>query len=142
MVTWLWVLGRGGADCAWEPPDSYGGFWKKFLVYVAASSRCSNLDIWPLPSPLFLSVLVLVNGVACGVQRMDFSRRVRYLVQQWIHVLRALDEFSAFSRILRRSFSIQFMLLSAAGSRAPCKLVSATVAALVICGHTHLHLAQ
>ena len=51
MVTWLWVLGRGGVDCAWEPLVSCGGFWKNFLFYVAASSRCSHLEIWILPSP-------------------------------------------------------------------------------------------
>ena len=52
MVMWLWVLVRGGADCAWEPLVSYGGFWKNFLFNVAASSRCSHLEIWILPSPL------------------------------------------------------------------------------------------
>ena len=67
MVTWLWVLVRGGADSAWVPPVSHGGFWKNFLFYgrlsssaLPASSRCSHLDIWIFPSPLYLSVLVLV----------------------------------------------------------------------------------
>ena len=33
---WLWVLVRGGADCAWVLLVSYGGFWKNFLFFVAA----------------------------------------------------------------------------------------------------------
>ena len=48
MVTWLWVLVSGGADCAWVLLVSYGGFWKYFLFYVAASSRCSHLANWTL----------------------------------------------------------------------------------------------
>ena len=51
---------------------SYGGFWNKFLFYVAASPRRSHLEIWTLPSPLYLSVLlvfgyfVLVLRGACA----------------------------------------------------------------------------
>ena len=59
---WLWVLVRGGADSAWVLLVSYGGFWKNFLFFVAASSRGSHLEIWMLPSTLYLSVFVLVNG--------------------------------------------------------------------------------
>ena len=46
MVTWLWVLVRGGADCAWELLVGYGGFWKNFLFYVAAVAlfALGNLD--------------------------------------------------------------------------------------------------
>ena len=36
MATWLWVLVRGGADCACVLLVSYGGFWKNFLFYVAS----------------------------------------------------------------------------------------------------------
>ena len=63
MVTWLWVLVRGGADCAWERPVSDVGIWKNFLFYVAclvALFALGNLDT--SPSPSFLSVLVLVFG--------------------------------------------------------------------------------
>ena len=57
MVTWWWVLVRGGADCAWVLLVSYGGFWKNFLFYVAAVALFApgNLD---LPSPLLSFVLV------------------------------------------------------------------------------------
>ena len=68
MVTWLWVLVRGGADCAWLPVR-HGGFWKNFLFYVAVSSRCSHLEIWTSPSPSYLSVLRCL-GVASGVRRI------------------------------------------------------------------------
>ena len=59
-------------------------------------SRCSHLEIWTLPSPLCLSVL-LVYG--CCLWSTSYSGRVRCLVQQWIHVLwEALDEFQHFLR--------------------------------------------
>ena len=48
MVTWLWVLVRGGADCAWEPLVSYGGFGKNFLFWVACFVTLfaiGNLDV-------------------------------------------------------------------------------------------------
>ena len=65
-------LGGGGADCAREPPVSLGGLWKNSLFYVAVSSRCSHLEIWTLPSPLYLSVLgVWVLPVVYSV--LDFS---------------------------------------------------------------------
>ena len=59
MVTWLWVLVRGGADCAWVLLVSYGGFWKNFLFYVAAVAlfALGNLDF-----AFALVVFVLVNG--------------------------------------------------------------------------------
>ena len=43
---WLWVLVRGGSDCAWELLVSYGGFWKNFLFYLAAVAlfALGNLD--------------------------------------------------------------------------------------------------
>ena len=45
-----WYVGsdmRGGSDCAWEPPVSYGDFWKNFLFNVAclvALFALGNLD--------------------------------------------------------------------------------------------------
>ena len=43
---WLWVLVRGGADCAWVLLVSYGCFWKNFLFFVAAVAlfALGNLD--------------------------------------------------------------------------------------------------
>ena len=100
MVTWLWVLVRGGADCAWVPPVSYGGFWKNVLFYVAcfvALFAIGYLDIFPLPSNL--SDLVLVCGCGLWSTACWILGRVRCLFQQWIHVLReALDEFQHFLR--------------------------------------------
>ena len=90
--TWLWVLVSGGADCAWEPPVSYGGFWKNFLFCVAASSRRSHVEIWTL----FLKVLH--SWAVCG----GFC----YSVQ------------------------LGSSMKSSSSSRAPCELVSATVAAI------------
>ena len=60
-------------------------------------SRCSHLENWTLLFfPRIFQHWFGVLGVACGVQRFGFfSGRVRYLVQQWIHVLR-----EAFWRIL------------------------------------------
>ena len=86
------------ADCAWEPLVSNGGFWKNFLFFVAASSRCSHLEIWILPSPLYLFSLCSgewVLPVEYGV--LDSSGRVRYLVQLWIYVYgRHWTNFSIF----------------------------------------------
>ena len=59
-------------------------------------SRCSHLEIWTLPSPSYLSVL-LVYG--CCLWSTSYSGCVRCLVQQWKHVLRqALGEFQHFLR--------------------------------------------
>ena len=56
------------------------------------SPRFSHLEIWTLPSPLFLSVLRCL-GVASGARFWDAC-----LVQQWIHVLReAFGELHIFS---------------------------------------------
>ena len=49
MVTWSWVLVRGGADCAWVLLISYGGFWKNFLFYVAAVALVVFVLVWVLP---------------------------------------------------------------------------------------------
>ena len=88
MVTWLWVLVRGGADCAWVLlvlPRRAVRTWK--------SGYCLR--------PRFFQFLVRCLGVACGVQRVDFSGRVAATwFQQWIHILQeALDEFPAFSTL-------------------------------------------
>ena len=59
-------------------------------------SRCSYLEIWTLPSPSYLSV-ILVYG--CCLWSTSYSGRVRCLVQQWIHVLwEAVDESQHFLR--------------------------------------------
>ena len=92
LGAWWCRLCLGAAGQLWRLLEESPGL-------RAASSRCLHLEIWILLSPSFLSVLVLVNWCCLWVQRMDFSGRVRYLVQQWIHVLReALDEFLHFLR--------------------------------------------
>ena len=100
MVTWLWVLVRGGADCAWERPVSDVGIWKNFLFYVACLVALFALGYLDTsPSPSFLSVCSGVWVLPVEYSVLDFSGRVRCLVQQWTHVLReALDEFQHFLR--------------------------------------------
>ena len=58
---------------------------------VQAVRGCRALSAY---SPRICQSLFWCMGVACGVQRIGFFGRVRYMVQQWIHVLReALDDF-------------------------------------------------
>ena len=69
---------------------------EEFLVL-----RCHVVALFALGNLCFAFALVSFSpwcmGVACGVQRVDFSRRVRYLVQQWIHVYgRLWTNFSIF----------------------------------------------
>ena len=84
---WLWVLVRGGADCAWVLLVSYGGFWKNCLFFVAAVAlfALENLSGLCLCPRFFLPW----SGVwVLPVEYVVFSGRVRCLVQQWIHHLR------------------------------------------------------
>ena len=61
----------------------------------ARAGRTWKLDTSPLPS--YLSALF---GVGCCLWSTAYLGRERYLVQQWIHVLReALDEFHLFSTV-------------------------------------------
>ena len=57
-----------------EPPVSHGDFWKNFLFYVAASSR-SHLEIWTLPSPLYLSVLLVYGCCLWSTSYWFFGTR-------------------------------------------------------------------
>ena len=64
----------------------------RFSSSTCPSPRYSHLEIWTLPSPLYLSVLRCL-GVAFGARFWDAR-----LVQQWIHVLRvAFGEVHIFS---------------------------------------------
>ena len=90
-----WLGAAAGAGCARVLPVSLGGLWKNFLFFVAVSSRCSHLEIWTWPSPMYLSVLVY--GCCLWSTAYGFSGRVRHLVQQWIHVYKWLwTNFSIF----------------------------------------------
>ena len=82
---WLWVLVRGGADCAWVLLVSCGGFWKNFLFFVAAVAlfALGNMDF---AFALVSSALVRCLGVACGVRRIFGTRAL-------------LDEFHIFSTL-------------------------------------------
>ena len=84
-----WLGAAAGAGCARVLPVSLGGLWKNFLFCVAclvavrswksvhfyfafvSFSHCSG--VWVLPVDYTV---------------LDFSGRVRYLVRQWMHVLR------------------------------------------------------
>ena len=89
-----------GADCAWEPPVSHGGFQKNFLFHVAC------LVVLFAHGKLDFSTFALVSFNPSGVWVLpveyvvfDFSGRVRCLVQQRTHVPReALGEFLHFLR--------------------------------------------
>ena len=98
--TWSWLalvgvrlLSAAGAVCARVPPVSHGGFWKNFLFYVAyvaglvALFALGNLDF---------STFALVSFSPCGFgcclwsnSYWIFLDACFFLVQQWIHFLRA-----------------------------------------------------
>ena len=79
VLSWSTLL-RSGWNSRWcrlclGPPVSHGGFGKNFLFHVASSSRCSHWDIWTLPSPSYLSVL-LVYGCCLWSTSYWFFREI------------------------------------------------------------------
>ena len=176
-----------GTDCAWGRLSVMEGFGRMSSSTLPSSSRCSHLEIWILPSPSYLSVLLVFGCclwstsywfrdacaawfnsgyMLCGRLRTNFS--IFYVAVNsnpeafffspfgLNGEVCTVDVFGcSFSQrgtwktghYFYKSFiSWQFaalLLLSAlddessSSSRSLCKFVSVTVAALVICGHTH-----
>ena len=90
LGAWWRRLCVGAAGQPWRLSEEFPLLRGRLVALIALG----NLDF-----AFALVVLILVNGVACGVRRIGFSGCVRCLVQRWIHVLQeALDEFQLILR--------------------------------------------